>query len=99
MISATRRWLRRNRNGIAIGAGAIGVTYLAGQYVLGKINEARERMQMDRIAKEKYVTMFIQLSPVSMSLTLTISVFAASADALSKIRLTVQSLSSHYYRP
>lgn len=55
MISATRRWLRRNRNGIAIGAGAIGVTYLAGQYVLGKINEARERMQMDRIAKEKYV--------------------------------------------
>jgi len=53
MISATRRWLRRNRNGIAIGAGVVGVTYLAGQYVLGKINEARERMQMDRIAKEK----------------------------------------------
>jgi peroxin-3 len=56
MISATRRWLRRNRNGIAIGAGVIGATYLAGQYVLGKIQEARERMQMDRIAKEKYST-------------------------------------------
>jgi hypothetical protein len=55
MISATRRWLRRNRNGIAIGAAVVGGTYLAGQYVLGKINEARERMQMDRIAKEKYV--------------------------------------------
>ena len=54
MISATRRWLRRNRNGIAIGAGVIGATYLAGQYILGKINEARDRMQMDRIAKEKY---------------------------------------------
>lgn len=54
MISATRRWLRRNRTGIAIGAGVVGATYLAGQYVLGKIQEARERMQMDRIAKEKY---------------------------------------------
>jgi peroxin-3 len=53
MISATRRWLRRNRNGIAIGAGVVGATYLAGQYVLGKVSEARERLQMDRIAKEK----------------------------------------------
>ena len=99
MISATRRWLRRNRNGIAIGAGAIGVTYLAGQYILGKINEARERMQMDRIAKEKYVTVFIQLSTVSMSLKLTISLFAAFDDALSKTKLTAQSLSSPCYRP
>lgn len=56
MISATRRWLRRNRNGIAIGAGVIGAGYLAGQYVLGKINDARERMQSDRISKEKSVT-------------------------------------------
>ncbi|KAL2417710.1 Peroxisomal biogenesis factor 3 [Exophiala dermatitidis] len=60
MISATRRWLRRNRTGIAIGAGVIGATYLAGQYVLGKINEARERMQMDRIAKENIRRRFEQ---------------------------------------
>ncbi|EXJ79740.1 hypothetical protein A1O3_08023 [Capronia epimyces CBS 606.96] len=60
MISATRRWLRRNRNGIAIGAGVIGATYLAGQYVLGKINEARERMQMDRIAKDNIRRRFEQ---------------------------------------
>jgi len=57
MISATRRWLRRNRTGIAVGAGLVGATYLAGQYVLGKINETRERMQLDRIAKEKYCTL------------------------------------------
>ncbi len=54
MISATRRWLRRHRTGIAIGAGVVGAGYLAAQYVIGKVNEARERMQMDRIAKEKY---------------------------------------------
>jgi peroxin-3 len=53
MISATRRWLKRHRTGIAIGAGVVGATYLAGQYVIGKINEARERMQMDKIAKDK----------------------------------------------
>lgn len=56
MIGATRRWLRRNRKGLAIGAGVIGIGYVAGQYVLSKISEARERMNSDRIAKEKYVT-------------------------------------------
>lgn len=55
MISATRRWLRRNRTGFAIGCGVAGVGYVAGQYVLSKITEARERMAGDRIAKEKYI--------------------------------------------
>lgn len=53
MIGATRRWFRRNRKGLAIGAGMIGAGYLAGQYVLSKISEARERMSSDRIAREK----------------------------------------------
>lgn len=56
MINATRRWLRRNRTGFAIGFGVIGIGYIAGQYVLSKITEARERMAGDRIAKEKYVS-------------------------------------------
>ncbi|CAD6590575.1 MAG: peroxin [Alectoria sarmentosa] len=51
-MSATRRWLRRNRTGFAIGFGLIGVGYVAGQYVLSKITEARERLAGDRIAKE-----------------------------------------------
>lgn len=53
MIGATRRWLRRNRKGLAIGAGIVGIGYFAGQYVLSKISDARERMNSDRIAKEK----------------------------------------------
>ncbi|KAK4939163.1 hypothetical protein LTR28_009428, partial [Elasticomyces elasticus] len=52
MITATRRWFRRNRTNFAIGAGVLGVGYVAGQYVLGKISEARQRMSEDRIAKE-----------------------------------------------
>jgi peroxin-3 len=53
MISATRRWLRRNRTPIAVGLGVVGAGYVASQYVLGKIAEARERMGGDRIAREK----------------------------------------------
>ena len=54
MIAATRRWLRRNRINFAIGFGVLGVGYLAGQYVINKISEARKRINSDRIAKEKY---------------------------------------------
>lgn len=55
MLAATRRWFRRNRTPIAVGVGVVGAGYLATQYVLAKINDARERMSSDRIAKEKYV--------------------------------------------
>lgn len=54
MISATRKWLRRNRTPLAIGFGVVGVGYVATQYVLGKISDARQRMSSDRIAREKY---------------------------------------------
>lgn len=54
MISATRRWLRRKRTGLVIGFGVVGIGYIAGQYVLAKITEVKERMAGDRIAKEKY---------------------------------------------
>lgn len=60
MISATRRWFRRNRTPIAIGVGVIGAGYLATQYVLAKINDARERMSSDRIAKENLRRRFEQ---------------------------------------
>ncbi|KAF2854229.1 peroxisomal membrane protein [Plenodomus tracheiphilus IPT5] len=60
MIQGTRRWLRRNRTNFAIGAGVLGAGYLAGQYVLGKIGEARQRMSDDRIAKENLRRRFEQ---------------------------------------
>ncbi|KAM0719470.1 hypothetical protein Q7P37_005375 [Cladosporium fusiforme] len=60
MIAATRRWFRRNRTNLAIGAGVIGAGYVAGQYVLGKISEARQRMSEDRIAKENLRRRFEQ---------------------------------------
>ncbi|CAG5188332.1 uncharacterized protein ALTATR162_LOCUS11933 [Alternaria atra] len=60
MIQGTRRWLRRNRTNFAIGAGVLGAGYLAGQYVLGKLGEARQRMSDDRIAKENLRRRFEQ---------------------------------------
>ncbi|KAI0400867.1 Peroxin-3 family protein [Xylaria palmicola] len=60
MLSATRRWFRRNRTPIAIGVGVAGAGYLAAQYVLSKINDARERMSSDRIAKENLRRRFEQ---------------------------------------
>lgn len=53
MLSSARRWLRNNRTPIAVGVGVVGTAYVVAQYVLGKINDARERMSSDRIAKEK----------------------------------------------
>ena len=53
MIAATRKWFRRYRTPFAIGFGVLGVGYVATQYVLGKISDARERMSSDRIAREK----------------------------------------------
>ena len=66
MISATRRWLRRNRSNFAIGLGVVGVGYIAGQYVLGKISEARERMTGERIAREKYAEFMDALPTLSL---------------------------------
>jgi hypothetical protein len=54
MFAATRRWFRRNRTPLAIGVGVVGAGYVVTQYVLSRINDARERMSSDRIAKEKY---------------------------------------------
>lgn len=49
MFAASRRWFRRNRTPLAIGLGLVGAGYVATQYVLRKLNDARS----DRIAKEK----------------------------------------------
>jgi len=55
MIQSVRNWFKRNRTNIAIGAGVLGAGYLATQYALAKLNETRQRMSDERIAKEKYV--------------------------------------------
>ncbi|GJC80643.1 peroxisomal biogenesis factor 3 [Colletotrichum liriopes] len=60
MLEATRRWFRRNRTPLAIGVGVVGAGYVVTQYVLGKINDARERMGSDRIAKENLRRRFEQ---------------------------------------
>ena len=98
MISATRRWLRRNRNGLAIAAGVVGATYLAGQYVVSKISEARERSNLDRIAKEKYSSsILVDLPPFAQ--VPNISPFPAYGAGSSRTKPTAPSPYSHYYLP
>ncbi|KAM5351534.1 hypothetical protein ACJ41O_004257 [Fusarium nematophilum] len=60
MFTSVRRWLRNNRTPIAVGVGVIGAGYVATQYVIGKLNDARERMSSDRIAKENLRRRFEQ---------------------------------------
>lgn len=60
MIGATKRWLRRNHKGLAIGLGVVGAGYFVAQYVVSKVSEARERMNSDRIARENLRRRFEQ---------------------------------------
>ncbi|KAI9762339.1 MAG: hypothetical protein M4579_000488 [Chaenotheca gracillima] len=60
MIRATRNWFRRNRTSFAVGFGVLGAGYLATQYVLSKLAEARESMSSDRIARENLRRRFEQ---------------------------------------
>ncbi|KAK0630705.1 Peroxin-3 [Bombardia bombarda] len=60
MFAATRRWFRRNKTPIAIGLGVVGAGYVVTHYVLSKLNDARERMSSDRIAKENLRRRFEQ---------------------------------------
>ncbi|KAK1965370.1 peroxin-3 [Colletotrichum sublineola] len=60
MLEATRQWFRRHRTPLAIGVGVVGAGYIVTQYVLGKVNDARERMGSDRIAKENLRRRFEQ---------------------------------------
>lgn len=78
MFSATRRWLRRNRTPIAIGAAVVGGGYIVAKYAIDKINDARERAQLDKIAKDKSATPLTLLSLIDRH--------AASEDDSSRTR-------------
>ncbi|UNI14383.1 peroxin [Purpureocillium takamizusanense] len=60
MFPSVRRWLRNNRTPIAVGVGVVGAGYVVTQYVLSKLNDARERMSSERIAKENLRRRFEQ---------------------------------------
>ncbi|RYO78951.1 hypothetical protein DL766_008628 [Monosporascus sp. MC13-8B] len=99
MISATRRWLRRNRTPLAVGAGVLGAGYLATQYVLGRINSARERLSGDRIARENLRRRFEQ-NQEDCTFTVLALLPTATANVLEamnteKITLEIQQLKAN----
>ncbi|KAM3081024.1 peroxin [Clarireedia jacksonii] len=59
-MNSVRKWVRRNKTPFMVGFGVIGVGYVASQYVLGKISDARQRMSSDRIARENLRRRFEQ---------------------------------------
>ncbi|KAI5249471.1 hypothetical protein E4T43_00850 [Aureobasidium subglaciale] len=66
LSSAEKEWLNdyhakvRNRTRFAVGAGTLGLVYLAGQYAWSKWLEARQRMADERISKENLRRRFEQ---------------------------------------
>ncbi|KAI5790104.1 Peroxin-3 [Geopyxis carbonaria] len=60
MLEQTRSFLRRNRSNLAMGFGLAGAGYLAVQYVGTKLSEARNRMMVDRVARENIHRRFQQ---------------------------------------
>ncbi|KAG6015669.1 hypothetical protein E4U41_004581, partial [Claviceps citrina] len=85
MFSSARRWLRSNRTSIAIGVGIVGAGYVATQYVLNKINGARERMSSDRIAKENLRRRFEQ-NQEDCTFTVLALLPAATANILAEMK-------------
>lgn len=91
MLEGTRRWFRRNRSTFAIGAGALGVVYIAGQYAWSKWLEARQRMAEERIAKEKCVSVYIPSGLRRYPLADYDAAFAAASNKIRRIAHTPSS--------
>ena len=89
MIEGAKRWLRRNRTGLTVGFGVIGIGYLATQYIVSKITEARERIAGERTAKEKWVMSMGEKSGTDQPLL-------AYNGAFNKIKKTALSQSWSY---
>lgn len=56
MIATAKQWLRKNRPTFVLGFGVVGLGYVAGQYTISKIIEARERFASDQRAREKFAS-------------------------------------------
>ncbi|KAI9799693.1 MAG: hypothetical protein M1825_004428 [Sarcosagium campestre] len=60
MLDGVRSWVKRNRTNFALGFGLVGVGYVTTQYVFSKLQEARERMSVDRISNDNLRLRFQQ---------------------------------------
>lgn len=56
MFNAIRKYAYERRRGIATTVGFLGGAYLAGQYVVARLEEYREQVVQDRAAREKFVS-------------------------------------------
>jgi len=55
MFSAVGNYIYNRRRGLLKTAGIVGTLYIAGKYVLQRLEEVKEAVLTERNAKEKYV--------------------------------------------
>lgn len=55
MLGGAGRYFYDRRRGLAKTAGLLGAAYLAGQYAVRRLEEIREKVVRDNVAREKYV--------------------------------------------
>lgn len=53
MFSSIRAYVSNRKRGLATAAGFVGGLYLLGQYVIGRLEEVRDKVVQDRAAREK----------------------------------------------
>lgn len=55
MFDKVRDYLYQRRKGLATAAGFVGGLYLAGRYLMERLEEVREQVVQEKTAREKYV--------------------------------------------
>jgi len=56
MFSSIGKYIYDRRRGLLKSAGVVGALYIAGKYVLQRLEEVKEAVLTERNAKEKYVS-------------------------------------------
>ena len=55
MINSVKNYISDHRRGLAKAVGVVGGTYLIGRYVIERLEEAKEKVMQERLARDGWV--------------------------------------------